>query len=206
MRPTAERCKGRLPGSSETDSRHQGLEERQPRRYHASVSDGSLSSARSTGSPGTIVLASGLPRRSRPWWRESDLDDQRSRVLEHPASALIQASFSRWPLAPRDSTSGVAQDPATARRSGDSVGSPQDGGPDGVAVSARSERHMHMHQHTDAEQGSTIFDMKVREVAKRLDIPAAQVRDVFAAYDAITMEWAHSDEELGGSWTTSERL
>lgn len=65
---------------------------------------------------------------------------------------------------------------------------------------------MHMHQHTDAEQGSTIFDMKVREVAKRLDIPAAQVRDVFAAYDAITMEWAHSDEELGGSWTTSERL
>lgn len=59
-----------------------------------------------------------------------------------------------------------------------------------------------MHQHTNAEQGSTIFDRKVREVAKRLDIPAAQVRDVFAAYDAITMEWAHapsvSGEPVGG--------
>ena len=53
---------------------------------------------------------------------------------------------------------------------------------------------MHTSQHTHAEQGSTIFDRKVREVAKRLDIPAAQVRDVFEAYDAISLEWAHTDE------------
>jgi hypothetical protein len=44
------------------------------------------------------------------------------------------------------------------------------------------------------EPGSTVFDRKVQEVAKRLCIPAAQVRDVFAAYDAVTMEWIHGDE------------
>ena len=66
--------------------------------------------------------------------------------------------------------------------------------PDGVAFSARFERHMHTHQHADGEQGSTIFDRKVCEVAKRLDIATAQVREVFATYDAISMEWAHSDE------------
>ena len=49
-------------------------------------------------------------------------------------------------------------------------------------------------EHTDPELGSTIFDRKVHEVAKRLRLPAAQVRDVFAAYDAITLEWVHSDE------------
>ena len=53
---------------------------------------------------------------------------------------------------------------------------------------------MQTHQHTDEEQGLTIFDRKVSEVAKRLDIDTAQVRDVFATYDAISMEWAHPDE------------
>ena len=60
---------------------------------------------------------------------------------------------------------------------------------------------MHMHQHTDTEQGLTIFDRKVFEVARRLDIPTAQVRDVFAAYDAISLEWAHTDEEEASSAT-----
>jgi hypothetical protein len=62
---------------------------------------------------------------------------------------------------------------------------------------------MQTHHHIDAEQGPTIFDRKVREVARRLDIPVAQVREVFAAYDAITMEWAHTEEEEEGSaaWT-----
>jgi hypothetical protein len=54
---------------------------------------------------------------------------------------------------------------------------------------------MHTSHHTDTEQGPTIFDRKVCEVAKRLDIPTAQVRDVFATYDAISLEWAHTDQE-----------
>jgi NADH:ubiquinone oxidoreductase subunit E len=58
---------------------------------------------------------------------------------------------------------------------------------------------MHTHQHTHGEQGSTIFDKKVRAVAMRLGMPVAQVREVFAAYDAITMEWAHTDEEQRSS-------
>ena len=37
MRPAVERCKGRLPGSSEIDSRHQGPEERYRRRYQSSA-------------------------------------------------------------------------------------------------------------------------------------------------------------------------
>ena len=53
---------------------------------------------------------------------------------------------------------------------------------------------MHTHQHADGKQGSTIFDRKVREVAKRLDITTALVRDVFATYDTISMEWAHANE------------
>ena len=54
---------------------------------------------------------------------------------------------------------------------------------------------MQAHQHTDGERGSTIFDRKVRVVATRLGIPMAQVREVFAAYDAISMEWAHTDQQ-----------
>ena len=58
---------------------------------------------------------------------------------------------------------------------------------------------MHTSHHTHTDQGPTIFDRKVGEVAKRLNIPTAQVREVFATYDAISLEWAHTDEETSSA-------
>jgi len=39
----------------------------------------------------------------------------------------------------------------------------------------------------------SVFDLKLREVARRLDRSEAQVRAVFGTYDVISLERAHPD-------------